>query len=198
MLENFLEPNSESENYFGPFLDSENRNPQDLESFSAESNQETILISTPSDDDIILPPDSLGSIGETRSLISEVEDKLLGKTAVSVETEDGLLAGGIQLRNDKNSDPGGNKRKAYEIGTLTENFEIEESVGKRDSKDFYKLTVEEQTEVEIKLTDLTANADLYLLPEKGKVIDKSKNGGKQDEEISATLEPDTTYYIMSG
>ncbi|MDT9339429.1 hypothetical protein VV11_008135, partial [Trichodesmium erythraeum 21-75] len=35
-----------------------------------------------------------------------------------------------------------------------------------------------------------------LLPEKGKVIDKSKNDCKKNEKITATLEPDTTYYLQ--
>ena len=193
MLDNFLEPKPQNEHFFVPFLDSENTDPQDLGTFSAESNQETIFISTPSDDEIILPQNSPGTIRQARSLTSEGEDELLGKAAVSVDTEDELLAGGRQSRNGKNSDPGSNKRKAFNIGTLSDRFEKEESVGKRDRKDFYKFKVEEETEVEIKLTGLTGNADLYLLPQKGRLIDKSKNGGKKDEEITTVLEPGTYY-----
>ncbi|NEQ38757.1 MAG: S8 family serine peptidase, partial [Okeania sp. SIO3I5] len=195
MFENSLVPNSQSENLFVPFLESENTDSQDLETFSAESNQETIVVSTSSDDQIILASDSPEAIHRSSSLSSEREEELLGKAEVNVNTEDELLTGGIQRRNGKSSDPGNNKGKAYDIGSLTDGFNIDESVGKKDKRDFYKLTVEEQTEVEIKLTGLTANADVYLLPQKGKVIDFSKNGGKQDEAIKATLEPDTTYYL---
>ena len=112
-----------------------------------------------------------------------------------VQKNSDQILGGIKLGNGKNSDPGNSKEKAFDIGSLSDKFQLDESVGKSDGKDFYKLTVEEQREVEIKLTGLTANADLYLLPEKGKVIDKSTNGSKKDEKISATLEPDTTYYL---
>ncbi|NEQ38752.1 MAG: hypothetical protein F6K40_21760, partial [Okeania sp. SIO3I5] len=100
----------------------------------------------------------------------------------------------LDLEVVESADPGNSKGKAFDIGTLTEDFNIEESVGKSDRRDFYKLTVEEQTEIVAKLTGLTANADFYLQPQKGQVIDKSKNGGKQDEEISATLEPGTYYF----
>ncbi|NEQ38751.1 MAG: hypothetical protein F6K40_21755, partial [Okeania sp. SIO3I5] len=172
MLESFLEPNSQNENYIGAFLDTENTDLQDLETFSAESNQETIIISTSSDDDIILPPDSPGAIRQSSSLSSEGEEELLGKAEVSIDTEDELLAVGIQRRKGKSSDPGNNKRKAFDLGTLTEDFNIKESVGRSDRRDFYKLTVEEQTEIVAKLTGLTANADFYLQPQKGQVIDK--------------------------
>ncbi|MEB3342701.1 hypothetical protein, partial [Okeania sp.] len=70
---------------------------------------------------------------------------------------------------------------------MTKNFNIEESVGKKNKLDYYKLTVEETTEIVAKLTGLTGNVDFYLEPEEGKVI-KSKNGGKKDEEITTTLE----------
>ncbi|ABG50923.1 peptidase-like [Trichodesmium erythraeum IMS101] len=119
-----------------------------------------------------------------------------GSLHLTVGEYDKLLVGGIQLSNGKNFDPGNSKDKAFNIGSLSDKFQLDESVGKSDRQDFYKFTVEEQRKVEIKLMGLTANADLYLLPEKGKVIDKSKNGGKKNEKITATLEPDTTYYLQ--
>ncbi len=192
-MENFLEPNYQNENPTGLFLESENNAPQDLEKFSAESNQETIAVSTFSDDDIILSSDFPGIIHPSSSLSSEGKEDILGKSEASLDTGD-ELTGGIKRRNGNSSDPGNNKRKAYDIGTLTDGFNIDESVGKKDKRDFYKLTVEEETEIVARLKGLTGNADLYLEPQKGKVIDKSRNGGKRDEEISATLEPGTYYF----
>ncbi|MGK7922117.1 MAG: S8 family serine peptidase [Trichodesmium sp.] len=180
----------------------DNVSPEELARLTSSEKELDIEVAT---FDSTSPEDQMLSYNESKIFASELdtevpldkdtsegEDKLLGKAEVDhVDTK--LL--GIQRRNGNSSDPGNNKRKAYDIGTLTEDFNLEESVGKSDRRDFYKFTVEEETEVEIKLTDLTANADVYLLPQKGKAIDKSKNGGKQDETINATLEPDTTYYL---
>ncbi|MGK7920560.1 MAG: S8 family serine peptidase [Trichodesmium sp.] len=182
-----------NEKDIGLFLENENTDPQDLGTFSAESNQETIAVSTFSDDDIILSSDFPGIIHPSSSLSSEGEADILGKSEASLDTGD-ELTGGIKRRNGNSSDPGNNKRKAYDIGTLTEDFNIEESVGKKDKRDYYKFTVEEETEIVARLTGLTGNADLYLQPEKGKVIDKSRKGGKRDEEINETLEPGTYYF----
>ena len=89
---------------------------------------------------------------------------------------------------------GNNRKKAYKFGALKNDEKFEDFVGKSDKRDFYQFKVEEKTDVDIKLGGLSGNADLYLLNNRGKVIEKSNKGGKRAEDIERTLNPGT-YYV---
>lgn len=77
---------------------------------------------------------------------------------------------------------------------LKDDEKLREFVGRSDRRDFYKFRVKEKTEVDIELRGLSGNADLYLLNNKGKVLEKSTKGGKKAEDIERTLNPGT-YYV---
>ncbi|MGK7921294.1 MAG: pre-peptidase C-terminal domain-containing protein, partial [Trichodesmium sp.] len=89
---------------------------------------------------------------------------------------------------------GNSLNKAYDLGVLHDDQKIQDFVGKSDKKDFYKFNVNEKTDVDIELRGLSGNADLYLLDNQGKVLDKSTKGGKKVEGIEEPLEPGT-YYV---
>ena len=86
------------------------------------------------------------------------------------------------------------RKKAYQVGALQNDEKFEDFVGKSDQRDFYRFKVEEKTDLDIKLGGLSGNADLYLLNNRGKVIEKSTKGGKRAEDIERTLNPGT-YYV---
>ncbi len=163
-------------------------------------------------DDLFLPQNDLGKLDLNKSEESlektpiDKEDPLTGKGNNVVEQVDPLtgdtsnLTGDtsneieIQTRAGKKRDKAGNSRgKAYNFGVLKDD-ELQEFVGRSDRKDFYKFNVNEKTDVDIELRDLSGNADLYLLNNQGKVLDQSTKGGKKGEYIEEPLEPGN-YYV---
>ncbi|MCL2933451.1 MAG: hypothetical protein MGG11_14725 [Trichodesmium sp. MAG_R03] len=45
-----------------------------------------------------------------------------------VQKNSDQILGGIKLGNGKNSDPGNSKEKAFDIGSLSDKFQLDESV----------------------------------------------------------------------
>lgn len=132
--------------------------------------------------------------GEKDALTGEGDEVVVGEV-------DGLTGGSsesveIETRARKRDLAGNNRRKAYNIGTLDGTKSYSDFVGRGDRKDFYKFTIDgEGAEVEIGLSGLSGNADLYLQNSRGKTIKKSKKGGRRSEAISETLEPGD-YYVQ--
>lgn len=102
----------------------------------------------------------------------------------------------IQTRSG--SDLAGNNRsETYDLGTLNGNHYYNYRIAwSGDLKDFYKFSVGSRARVEIdlSLSGLSDNADLYLHNSRGKAIKKSRRGGTASESISRTLNPGD-YYI---
>lgn len=110
------------------------------------------------------------------------------------EEKDLLTGELIQKRNTNTDRVGNNRSNARNLGLLIEEKKFIEFVGKSDRQDFYEFRVREKTDITATLDGLDGNADLFLLNQKGKVIEKSTNGGKKAEEIERTLNAGT-YYI---
>jgi hypothetical protein len=91
-------------------------------------------------------------------------------------------------------DPDGGKppENVNDIGVLT-TYEEKDSIGRqeggyRDVNDYRKFTLTEQSEVNINLTELTANADLELIDSDGRtLLSRSATDGNSDETINTTL-----------
>ncbi len=184
-----------------------NKVDDELLQFSAESDKLKIEKINTSDDELLELPNSSRVLDLSKSQESlentskEKKDPLTGEENNPVaeiaplvdETSDGVE---IQLRSSNSSDPGNNRRKAENIGTLDKNgYDNSDSVSRRDRKDFYKFTLEEKGEVDISLSGLRRNADLYLHNSWGKAIEKSRKGGRRSEAISETLETGD-YYVQ--
>ncbi|MGK7921220.1 MAG: lectin like domain-containing protein [Trichodesmium sp.] len=173
---------------------------------SAESSELKIEYIDTGNDDLLLSQNDLGTLGVNKSEKSlektsiEKEDPLIGQGNNVVEEVDPLTGETsneveIQRRSGKKRDKAGNnRRKAYNFGVLNDDEKLKEFVGRSDRKDFYKFRVKEKTDVDIELRGLSGNADLYLLNNKGKVIEKSVKGGKKVEDIERTLNPGS-YYV---
>jgi len=135
-------------------------------------------------DKILLPPEEPiglenGSTEPRPSKNSEEKDPLTGEL--------------LQTRNSTRDRAGNDRSNARNFRLLTEERNIKEFVGEGDRLDFYKFRVSERTEITASLQELDGNADLYLLNRKGKVMEKSINGGKNPEEIERTLNPGIYY-----
>ncbi|MDE5097424.1 MAG: pre-peptidase C-terminal domain-containing protein, partial [Trichodesmium sp. St16_bin4-tuft] len=110
------------------------------------------------------------------------------------EDADYTLSLGVGSGSEQEDKVGNNRKKAYKFGALKNNERFEEFVGKSDQRDFYQFKVEEKTDINIELGGLSGNADLYLLNNKGKLIEKSTQGRNNAEDIERTLNPGA-YYV---
>ncbi|QJB28665.1 pre-peptidase C-terminal domain-containing protein [Limnospira fusiformis] len=88
---------------------------------------------------------------------------------------------------------------ALNKGVITEQIEIRDRIGfrqdgQRELNDFYKFTIREESEFNLTLDDLNANANVQLLDNWGSVIFLSNNPGRRAENINANLDPGD-YYV---
>ncbi|QJB28663.1 PPC domain-containing protein [Limnospira fusiformis] len=88
---------------------------------------------------------------------------------------------------------------ALNKGVITEQIEIRDRIGfrqdgQRELNDFYKFTIREESEFNLTLDDLNANANVQLLDSDGSVMFQSNNPGRRAENINANLEPGD-YYV---
>ena len=89
--------------------------------------------------------------------------------------------------------------KARDIGFVGAQVQkFSDSVGElsevKDYKDYYKLELNQKSNLNLSLTDLQFGANLYLLDKEGKNIKSSTLGGNKNENISQNLLPGT-YYV---
>lgn len=165
--------------------------------FGAESAIEQLMPAAVEESEL-LASDGLGATSVDKPpevgkdlLTGEAEDATVGEV-------DALTGGGsdrskIETRARKGDFAGNSRGKAYNIGELRETEVFGDAVSKSDRRDLYKFRVKEKTDVAIALDELDGSADLFLLNNKGTVLEKSVKGGKRAEEISMELEPGVYY-----
>ena len=104
-----------------------------------------------------------------------------------------LTASGISLGDTPVDDNPINQ--ANNLGTLGEVIKtVDDQIG-NSSFNYYKFTLAENSTVNLKLSGLSENADLYLLSSNGNRIEYSVQSGSVDESISLNLKADT-YYLQ--
>ncbi|WP_202220170.1 pre-peptidase C-terminal domain-containing protein [Okeania sp. KiyG1] len=89
---------------------------------------------------------------------------------------------------------GNNRGNARNIGRLSGSRDFEDFVGETDRNDYYRFTLDNRSELDLDLDDLSANANLQLLRNNGSVISTSRRGGSNEESISQTLNAGT-YFV---
>ncbi len=148
-------------------------------------------------DDLLLPqngpgplevPDDGNQLPGTKDPLPGAKDPLTGAKEPLTGAQDPLTGEPVKDR------AGNNRSRAYNLHLLIGSKSLREFVGKSDRQDFYEFKLKDKTDITIALSELDGNADLYLLNRKGKVIKKSINAGKTEEEIERTLNPGT-YYV---
>lgn len=89
---------------------------------------------------------------------------------------------------------GNSMQDARDVGELEGRQQFNDWVGTTDSEDYYRFELERRGEVNLELTGLSGDVDLYLYDANGNRITRSYNGGNSDEGIAATLDAGT-YYV---
>lgn len=87
---------------------------------------------------------------------------------------------------------GNDLETAKDIGALT-TFNQTEWVGNFDVSDYYKFSVAEDSTVNLNLTGMNSNGQLYLYDSEGEQITVSVNESNADEAITTNLNPGTYY-----
>ena len=86
-----------------------------------------------------------------------------------------------------NFDPGVTSSTVYDLGAITGNLIVQESVGGNDQGDAYSFSVSQAGEYTFSLEGLNADVDLYILDAQGNQIDLSATDGIVDESITLDL-----------
>jgi hypothetical protein len=89
---------------------------------------------------------------------------------------------------------GNSLKQAREIKVSSRETTFKDFVGNSDNNDFYKFSFKNRTSFDLKLTGLSADANVELLKKTGKVIADSTNRGKKAEAINLNLDAGT-YFI---
>jgi len=154
------------------------------------------------------------NLSATVSLASLSDDLLTGAAASLADTADILLNGGAEVTESGDllsgaplartlsasaQDLAGNsRRKAYNVGEFSGAQSFQEFVGTGDRLDFYRFSLSGDSRFELNLTGLSDDADVYLLNEKGRTIDRSLSWGSTSENISQDLDSGTYYVKVKG
>ncbi|MGB6294790.1 MAG: pre-peptidase C-terminal domain-containing protein [Rivularia sp. (in: cyanobacteria)] len=86
-------------------------------------------------------------------------------------------------------DLAGNSRttaRLITIGSTTTNFT--DAVGRADSNDYYRFTLNQNSDFKLSLSGLTENADVWLLNSSGRTITSSRKSGNSSEAINRQLD----------
>jgi len=83
---------------------------------------------------------------------------------------------------------------ARNLGNLAGIKNFNDWIGAQDTNDYYRFTLNDESDFSIVLDGMTANADIQLLNSSGGVIESSTTGGRTEEGIFGDLNAGT-YYV---
>ena len=148
------------------------------------------------------------------SLAPLSDDLLIGTETSSTDAADALLNGGEEATESGDSSSGaplartlsvsaqdlaGNSRRnAYNVGELNSVQSFQDFVGTGDRRDFYRFSLSGESRFDLNLTGLSDDADIYLLNENGRTINRSLSWGSTSESISQDLDAGTYYVRVKG
>ena len=135
---------------------------------------------------------SLVTSGSNTELRLDSNNELIatinGVTGLSLTTSNFSFVGSLP-------DYAGNSlSSARDIGTLNSSRSFSDWVGSADTNDYYRFTVNGQSNFSLDLTGLTADADVQLLNSSGSLITSSSLSGSSSESINRQLGTGT-YYV---
>jgi hypothetical protein len=139
--------------------------------------------------------------GEKYFIAVDSYDKNLTAYALSID-----FNGGINITQNKpiidyispENDPGGDLTSAYQLMPGLNKVIINNSLNAEDTKDFYTFSLANKKSITVKLTDLSADVDLFLVDSSGKALSHEWSWGYSDLEITTVLEADKQYYILAN
>lgn len=125
---------------------------------------------------------------------SSLRDPLMPENSVRVAAASSPTAATI--------DPGNMLGSALDLGTLsTTPITRSDSVSSSDRNDYYRVSVNQTTSLNLTLSGMSANAGVQLLNSNGSLLNSSNRAGTANEIINRTLNPGTYYvrvYQSSG
>lgn len=90
--------------------------------------------------------------------------------------------------------PGNTRDTAQDLGNLTATKDVSDFIGTTDTNDYYRFTLNGNSNFKLVMNGLTANADVELMNSSGGVITRSVATGSTAESISRNLSAGT-YYV---
>jgi hypothetical protein len=90
---------------------------------------------------------------------------------------------------------GNNTATARDLGVIGSQPHSVEDTARQADPDFYRFTVEQRSNVSIRLTDLSGNADIQLRNAAGQVLQQSAAAGVTDESINAGGLAPGSYFV---
>lgn len=137
-----------------------------------------------------------GSYGAARSSEAITQALNAGDYYIRVYQFDGNT--NYQLTVSTNATPsqdgaGNTLDTARNIGTLDNSQSFTDFVGTGDTNDYYRFSLDQNSNFRLELTDLSADADVQLLNSSGQVIDRSFGSGTSSELINRVLAAGTYY-----
>lgn len=93
------------------------------------------------------------------------------------------------------ADNGGNSRsRATDLGLFDGQESIRGWAGPADTRDYFRFQLDRSESVQIDLSGLSGDLDVYLYDHSGRVLERSLKGGSSAEQMSRTLSAGT-YYV---
>ena len=153
--------------------------------------------------DILASSTAVGNVSEAIAQILSAGTYFVQVTQFQGDTPYQLSLGATAYRDPANSDTAGNTlANARDLGVLGATQTIQEAVGNRDRYDYYRFSLETASSVDLQISGLTADADLYLIRDTNNnglvdardIIDYSIAAGNTPDSIATALNAGT-YFI---
>lgn len=106
----------------------------------------------------------------------------------SVETTSGFEASLSAASNVSASDAGSTRATAAQIGNVDGTRQLAGTLGWFDASDTIAFSVERDADVQVVLSELRRDADLYLTNSQGEVLDASTRYGRNEDVIEQSLD----------
>lgn len=124
-----------------------------------------------------------------------------GSYSVEVVQKSGFSSDYVLTLNPRVLTPpdyaGNSLSAARNIGTLTSQKTYQDWVGARDTSDYYRFQVNEQSDVTVLLSGLSANADVKLYDANGREVAFSAQAGTSNEALNVRLAAGTYYVLVT-
>lgn len=87
---------------------------------------------------------------------------------------------------------------ARDIGSNPSNYQRRDVVGVSDPMDFYRFSLSDRSAVDIRLSDISGDADIYLMGDNGTYLRSNRRGYGANEQIRQNLDAGTYRLLVYG
>jgi hypothetical protein len=145
----------------------------------------------------ILPPFRNPSIAPSSSFSSTPSDRLTG---LQLSASSPALFGAASVRSGTRQITDNRFSSAQDLGLISGSRNWGDRIGfrefgSRDTNDYFRFSLDQSSNIDLRLTGLRANANLQIYNENNQLIGQSFNPGRKSEQISLSNLAPGTYYI---